>query len=182
MKAANELHAQLDAVYAHADQVGLNDVLRSELNINDWSAALGDWELPVPTTGNIGDWLQKIDEWVAHTAGHLGTLCAEALEQLLACEATVRHLTTQALSPARTRETTQEPGSSPSSPPSPPAVPTDYATLLPSTERDLQKKLGLWDRFQTADGVVAGTLRLLVSIGIIGGALYLTLIVQTTLV
>ena len=53
-------------------------------------------------------------------------------------------------------------------------VPSEYPTLTPGEERELQKRLGLWDKFQTADGAVAGSLRLVVAAAIIGGALLLT--------
>jgi len=171
VKAAQELQTQLADVYAHSDQVSLNSVLASELAIDNWSEALGDWTLPVPTASNIGDWFEGVHQWVQHTAGHLGALRAEALEQLLACEAQIR---------AFISDSEQQAGQS-VEPPSLPGVPAGYATLLPGFERELQKKLGLWDRFQTADGAVAGAIRLLVSVSIVGGALYLTAIVPTTL-
>jgi len=141
----------------------LNDVFKSELGIGDWSEALGEWGLPEPTPNNLGDWFDKCHQWVDHAAGHLGALRAEALEQLLACEATIRIFTQE--------------NSKVSPPPAPPQSPAAFTTLPPGSERERQKKLGLWDRFQTADGAVAGALRLLVSLGIVGSALYLTVIV-----
>jgi len=166
VKAAQELQTQLSDVYAHSDQLSLNGILTSELEIENWSNALGEWTMPAPTIANIGDWFENSHNWVAHTAGHLGALRAETLEQLLACEAQIRALVTQ--------------GGQTVKPPSQPTVPENYAILLPGSERELQKKLGLWDRFQTADGAVAGAIRLLVSVSIVGGALYLTAIVPTT--
>jgi len=166
VKAGKELQTQLAEVYAHSDQISLNGVLASELGIDDWRKALGDLTLPVPILANIGDWFESSQQWVAHTAGHLGALRAETLEQLLSCESQIRALVAS--------------GGQAVKPPSQPTVPTDYTTLLPGSERALQKKLGWWDRFQTADGAFAGAMRLLVSVSIVGGALYLTAIVPTT--
>ena len=50
--------------------------------------------------------------------------------------------------------------------------PTDYPVLLPGDEHILQRKLDLWNRFQLAHGVVPTMMRLLVSLGIVGGTIY----------
>ncbi len=50
----------------------------------------------------------------------------------------------------------------------------EYPTPTPGKERALQKRLDLWDRFQTADGVCAGLARFVVAGVVIGGALYIT--------
>ena len=48
----------------------------------------------------------------------------------------------------------------------------DYAILMLGEERELQKKLGLWDRFQTADGFFPSLARFAISGSIVGAALF----------
>jgi hypothetical protein len=51
-------------------------------------------------------------------------------------------------------------------------IPPRYPVCVVGKERERQKKLGWWDRFQTADGVVPGTLRAVVAVGVLGPALF----------
>ena len=50
-------------------------------------------------------------------------------------------------------------------------MPKQFATLLPGNERPRQKRLDWWDRFQTADGVVATIARSVVALGIVGSVI-----------
>ncbi|MEJ2611505.1 MAG: hypothetical protein P8179_15830 [Candidatus Thiodiazotropha sp.] len=50
--------------------------------------------------------------------------------------------------------------------------PVDYPVLLPGNEHVLPRKLDLWNRFQLAHGFMPTMLRLLVSLGIVGGTIY----------
>ena len=51
-------------------------------------------------------------------------------------------------------------------------MPSDYPLLLPGNEHQLQQKLDVWNRFQLAHGTFPTLARLVVAIGIVGGALY----------
>jgi Zn-dependent protease with chaperone function len=52
------------------------------------------------------------------------------------------------------------------------AAPSRYARLLPNGNRRLQTKLGWWDRFQTADGLVPALARVGAAGGIVGTVLF----------
>ena len=48
----------------------------------------------------------------------------------------------------------------------------DYALLLEGSERPRQRKLGWWDRFQTADGLVPDLARTTVALCIVGSVIW----------
>ncbi|NRQ42102.1 M48 family metalloprotease [Rheinheimera sp. YQF-2] len=159
--AATDVFRALAIVYRDAGQVQLDTEIQQRLEIENWAASLGDFTFVAPDQQNISDWLNAVDSWLNATLGWLGALRQAALEQLLVSEARVAGWAKAgaAATPAAARS----------------QVPQSYPTLTPGEERALQKRLDLWDRFQTADGFVAGALRFVVAGSIIGGALYLTM-------
>jgi len=158
--AGTDVFRALAIVYRDAAQVQLDTGIQQRLEIENWANALGDFTFVAPDKHNISDWLNASDSWLNATLDWLGALRQVALEQLLVSEAQVagwaKAGTTAMPAPARSQ------------------VPHSYPTLTPGEERALQKRLDLWDRFQTADGFVAGAIRFVVAASIIGGALYLT--------
>ena len=158
--AARDVFRALAIVYRDAGQVQLDTEIQQRLEIENWAASLGDFTFVAPDQQNISDWLNAVDSWLNATLGWLGALRQAALEQLLVSEARVAGWAKAGATatPAAARS----------------QVPQSYPTLTPGEERALQKRLDLWDRFQTADGFVAGAIRFAVAAGIIGGALYLT--------
>jgi Zn-dependent protease with chaperone function len=159
---------EVDRVLSHAgDLYGLLSEIDSErgnlhpdagtlalLGHADWSTALGEWKLGAPSRENISNWLDVIDGWARPIVGALGKLRRAALDQLLVAEGRL----------GRAAYEGQSLGDAPAAP----AVPTTYRSFLPGSERPLQKKLDWWSRFQTADGWVPGTVRLIAAGGIIG--------------
>lgn len=159
LKTGNDVYQALSKVYEERNAVHLDSTLSKRLEIESWQEALGSFEFPPPSQDNINEWMQAIDSWIESFAGALSALRHAALEQLLTSETKVaRYL--------------REGGTSEQAP-APAKVQSEYATLVPGSERELQKRLGLWDRFQTADGFFPGLVRLLVSGSIIGSALIL---------
>ena len=57
--------------------------------------------------------------------------------------------------------------------PPPAATPATYATLVPGAERERQWRLGWWDRFQTADGVLPSLARFAVAGAMVAGMIAL---------
>jgi Zn-dependent protease with chaperone function len=153
-----EVYQPLSDVYENAEKVLLDETLLKEMDITSWKEGLGDFEFPPATRENINDWMQAVDGWLDATTHALSTLRQEALEQLLATESRVALALSDDDAVAAA--------------PKPSQVYSGYATLLPGNERKLQKKLGLWDRFQTADGFFPSLLRTVVSGGVVGTALY----------
>lgn len=152
--AANMLHGQLLAIHQQKSELILDQSLCTRLGIESWSNWLEEFQLTPATNENINDWLRAIDGWVESAAGPLGALTGAATEQLLTTEDEIaRHI--------RERST-------PAPACTPTILPPTYTTLVTGSERKRQTRLGLWDRFQTADGVVAAAARLLVAGTIIG--------------
>lgn len=154
MSAANEAYDALALVYQQAEQVDLGQLTATAMDIDDWAAALGKFELPAPSRDNINDWMQVIDGWLASTANSLAALKMATLEQLLETESLVAQHYLD--------------GSTAGAAPRPPSVPGEYVTRVNGTERKLQTKLEFWDRFQTATGFFPALLRFGVAASIIG--------------
>jgi Zn-dependent protease with chaperone function len=158
--ACNEVFQALAIAYRDAPQVELDTNVQQRLGIEDWAKTLGDFTFVPPNQENISNWLNAVDSWLGATMGWLGSLRQATLEQLLISETLVATWT-------KSSSTAPEA-------PTPSKAPETYPTLTPGEERELQKRLDLWDKFQTADGFVAGTLRFIVAGSIVGGALFLT--------
>lgn len=139
-------------------RVELGGELSKRLGKSAWSEVLGEeFGLPAPTKENLGDWLQACEGWIHYFLGALSALRLEALEALLDAEAQID---------AQVRS------GQPAAPaPAPGSTPREYATLTPGSERKLQTRLGAWDRFQTADGLLPGLARFVVAIAIVGSLL-----------
>ncbi|WP_144392577.1 M48 family metallopeptidase [Pleionea sediminis] len=145
-------------VYFEASHLQLDNSLLKRLSINSWAEAMGEFTLPNPDRNNINDWMQAIDNWLDAAVAALSALRTETLEQLLTTESYIGHKYQQ------TENIPMNYGIS--------SVPSEYTRLLPGNERKLQTKLGLWDRFHTADGVLGALLRFTVAGGIVGGVLW----------
>jgi Zn-dependent protease with chaperone function len=154
---ANGLHAVLARIYEARSTLQLDEKLCEQLNVKGWEELLEEFKLPPADEGNINDWMEVIDGWVGATAGALSGLYGAALEQLLITEDMIeQHL---------------QQNSKPDAAPAPSAVPSGYPAFLAGQERKRQKKLGLWDRFQTADGTLGTVSRLLVAGAFVGAVL-----------
>ena len=152
-----QLYSTLQAVHEHAPQVALDRTLLRRLEIENWPALLEEFKLPPPNRENIGEWLNVIDGWMGAAIGAVSRLRDAALEQLLLVEGQLSKFVRDNMQPVD----------------APPAsgVPPQYTTLLPGNERPRQKRLDWWDRFQTADGVVATIARSVVAVGIVGSVI-----------
>lgn len=160
VNAAQEVFFALQPVYRNAAQVQLPEPIRQQLGLESWESALGEFSFVPANRDNIGNWLNAVDSWINAACGWLGALRQVSLEALLRTETRIAIWNSR--------------GAADEDAPAPASVPSDYPTLTPGEERELQKRLGWWDRFQTADGAAAAALRLLVAAGIIGGALFMT--------
>jgi hypothetical protein len=123
-----------------------------------WADALPkNFTLPPPSPQNIAEVLGVLDSWVNGALHAVGALERVSLELLVEAEA---HVGQAYLSQT-------DGGVSPD----PPEVPQRYPTLVRGQERSRQKRLGWWDRFQTADGFFPSAARFVVAATILGGVL-----------
>ena len=163
------MHSALSEVFEQQDQVKLPppalERLSELLGLREvekppqgWRDVLPEnFQLPIPTAENIGQWLQVIESWVTASLHALGALERVALELLVESEALVRR-------------TYLERGQLEAAP-APPVVPGRYQTLARGQERSRQRRLDWWDRFQTADGIVPSLARFLVAGAVLAGVL-----------
>ncbi|AZZ93647.1 heat-shock protein HtpX [Hahella sp. KA22] len=154
---AEEVYQILRLDFAVAVEVTLDATLSEKLGLSSWSEAFGEFKLPPPSKNNINEWMQAIDSWINSAAGCFSALRHAALEQLLLTEAKV----------AQSLRDGEQIGEAPK----PSRAPAKYSVLLPGSERKRQKRLGLWDRFQTADGVAPALARFIIALAIVGAAL-----------
>ncbi|HEU5138242.1 MAG TPA: M48 family metallopeptidase [Steroidobacteraceae bacterium] len=157
LEGCQQLYSVLSTVHAHAQEVTLDRTLLRRLEVESWAALLEEFKLPPPDRENIGQWLNVIDGWMGAAIASLARLRDAALEQLLLVEGQVAKFARENLKPADA--------------PPPSVAPKQYSTLLPGKERPRQKRLDWWDRFQTADGIVATIARSAVALGIVGSVI-----------
>jgi hypothetical protein len=117
----------------------------------------GRKKLYEPIQENLGEWLQDAEAYTPVLLDELDRIADASLEALLEAEAKIAS--------ALRSGTELEPA------PERAKVPTKYPTCPVGQERKRQKKLDWWDRFQTADGVVPGTMRAVVACGLLVPAL-----------
>jgi Zn-dependent protease with chaperone function len=153
LAAGVELHAALERVFVQASAIRLDRTLLNRLSVDQWSAALEEFKLQPPSEANVSAWVGAIDGWVGSATASLSKLRFAVLDQLLLAERQVAKLAHAKLQPTAA--------------PEPSLMPPSYAVLVPGKERARQKRLGLWDRFQTADGAWATAARLAVAGGIV---------------
>jgi hypothetical protein len=167
--ASGEVHAALTWIFDNRARLELPSAILQRLlevlGLSDDADQPRSWGellpkqlgLPYPSEANLGDFFGVVDSWVNVSLTAVGCLERVSLELLVEAEA---HVSQAYLS-----------GADPGAAPEPPRVPERYATLTRGQERSRQKRLGWWDRFQTADGFVPSAARLVVAGGILAGVL-----------
>ncbi|PJZ77730.1 M48 family metallopeptidase [Leptospira neocaledonica] len=160
--AGTELFNALEIVFRHAERIELDPILLKRLGIDSWAAGLGKFEFVPPTRENMNEWLKVVDSWINATYSSLSQLRYASLEELLLVEAKILNWTLNKKVKVESAPETS-------------VLVKDYPKMTPGRERELQKRLGLWDRFQTADGFIPAVLRFSASSAIIGGILYSTI-------
>lgn len=161
--ACEDVYRAITDIFSDRPRVRLPDDVADLLEVVGWTEAMPDsLELSAPNEHNLSDWLDVHMSWVRVLLGLLTVTSRRALEALVAAEDHVRGCFID--------------GSEPGEAPRAAQVPTRYTTRRPGTERERQKKLGLWDRFVLADGWLPGAARLTVATAILAPALVLSLV------
>lgn len=156
----NQVQRVLAQLRASAPDVVLDPNVLAHLNAVNWDSRLGELRLPEATQDNISPWLDAVDGWISQYSLALSDLQQAVLEVLLATEQRVLEAFRQ--------------GQRLESAPAPSRAPGQYVCLLPGKERPVTLKLSFWDRFQSADGMLATGLRLSAAGGILGSLIWLS--------
>ena len=154
LNVSNDYYNVLRRVYNDSNDLVLDAKLLENMKVVSYKSTFETFKLPPPSRENINDWVNVIGGWAGVALKALHKLRNEALELLLDTEDSVKEafLNNKSLGTV----------------PSIKGIPEDYATLVPGTERKIQRKLGAWDRFATGDGIVPS----LAKFGIAGGILF----------
>lgn len=168
--ACAEVHAALNEIFLRKEQVRLPPLilqrLADALGMEEggepppktWADVLpDDYALPPPSEANLADFLRVIDGWVRGALAAIGTLERVSLELMVATEAHVSYAYLNRVYPG-------------DAPPAP-GIPEGYCTMARGQERSRQKRLGWWDRFQTADGFFPSVARFAVAGGVLASVL-----------
>jgi Zn-dependent protease with chaperone function len=142
-KASLELPPAVQARFA--DKGGF-EVLQQKLGLN------------APSSEYLGDWMAVVDGWAGGATGDMRVLSDAVLDTLLTVEESIAK---------RLRD-----GTDPGEAPAQAKTVLNYPTRPIGSERERQKTLGWWDRFQVADGFFPGAARLIVASGLLLPALF----------
>jgi hypothetical protein len=157
--AGTDVYWALQQAFDQRIQVVLPAEVGEALGVRHWADALPDhYQLQIPNSEHIGDWLQVVDSWLDAFIAPLDVLERSTLEALLKTEAKVSAWLDE---PDKV-----EPA------PEPASVPANYPTLLPGAERERQWRLDWWDRFQVAEGFLPSTARFCVASGFVAAMIF----------
>ncbi|AUP77603.1 M48 family metallopeptidase [Flavivirga eckloniae] len=151
---SNEYYNVLRRIYKHSETINLDSKLLENMKVENYQSLFEEFKLPSPTKENINDWINVVSGWASLALRGLEKLRNESLELLLDTEEDIKeaYLDNKSLNSIPTIT----------------GVPEDYQTLVPGSERNIQRKLGAWDRFATGDGFVPSAAKF----GIAGSILF----------
>ena len=148
--AANDLHRELERAWLNHAKLVLPDLVKERFEKREGFTTLSQRLGSVlASESNIGEWIAAGESWAIGATGDLFVLAQVTLDVLLETESWV----------AAKLEAHEDPGAAPS----PGTVPGGYETCVVGAERERQKKLSFWDRFQIADGFWPATARFTVA-------------------
>ncbi|UTW44212.1 M48 family metalloprotease [bacterium SCSIO 12696] len=158
LRVCKQVQDEMRTVSACAVQLSLPQAIIGTTGIENWAEQCPQFEMVDVNKKNWGDWCQAASEIMGNLSYALTVVQSAALEELISTESKLaKHLTD---------------GTTPDVAPTPANGPAEYPVLLKGDEHTLQRKLDLWNRFQLAHGVLPTALRLIVSLGIVGGTVY----------
>ena len=149
------------SVSSYMRQIELPQPIIDEIGIKNWSEECPLFQIADVDKKNWGDWCQAASNTMTSMTNALNYVRSCALEELINGESKV------AANFRNSNELEEAPA--------PGKCPSGYPVLMPGQEHVLQKKLDLWNRFQLAQGTFPTALRLVISLGIVGGVVYVGL-------
>lgn len=157
--ACNDLHKVMENVDRHRNTIRLDERLLKELGSSSWAESLPEFKLSKANDSHLNRWLDAVDDWISTYHAALNNLRSEALEVLLKTEDEV-------LTMSQSNQIHQAP--------IPTKIDVDYNRFLPGSERPIEVKLGIWDKFISADGIVPSITKFAVAASIVGATVFFT--------
>lgn len=169
LKATEEVRVAIYRIYNLASDLSVPSEVKVALKIESWSEIFSEkLGLQPADVDTIDQWLEVVDSWYFSCLGPMSILRHETLEVLLKQENYLKE--------------TYQTNSTIGSPPITLKIPDKYSTLTPNKKRYIQTELSLWNRFVIAEGVLPSVSRTIVSMGVLGGLVYFSQLMDTTIV
>ncbi|WP_405207623.1 M48 family metallopeptidase [Aquimarina sp. LLG6339-5] len=167
LNAGNDYYKSIRSSFLKSKKIQLNKELLENSNKESYADFFEEFQLSSPTGENINKWSQVIDGWASQALIGLNFLRNSSLEHLLDIEEDIKnaYLTNTQITKRI---------------PTPITIADSYKLLVPGTERPIQRKLKLWDRFMMGEGIFGATAKFAISSVLIGGALFLGSFSQST--
>ncbi|BFM13938.1 hypothetical protein R50073_01210 [Maricurvus nonylphenolicus] len=158
LNVCKQVQKEMHQMSSAALQLVLPEPIIKATGIEKWSEQCPQFDIAPVDKKNWPDWCQASSQIMNNLSYALDIIQSAALEELINTESKLAKYLRDS------HETEPAPG--------PGQCPPKYPVLLPGEEHVLQRKLDFWNRFQLAHGFFPTTLRLFVSIGIVGGTIY----------
>lgn len=159
LRAGNDYYKGIKTPFIDSKKIRLDEQMLKNFEAESYEKTYEELKLDWPSKDNIDRWINVVGSWSVAARQGLQSLRNAALERLLDVEEQIKesYLNKSSLGDA----------------PSGVATLTKYKTVVPGTERKLQRKLKLWDRFMMGEGLFGATAKFAVSAVLVLGALVL---------
>ena len=166
VKVCKQVQNKMREVNKFTQQLALPDTILEATGIENWQKQVPKFDIADVTNSNWGEWCSAASDVMGNLAYALSLVRSSALETLISSEKEVE------IYAFKDDIDHNEEINDVKAAPNAAIVPSDYPILLPGAEHVLQTKLDLWNRFQLAHGIGPTLLRLIISLGIVGGTIY----------
>ena len=158
LNVSHDYYKVLRAIYKHSETLVLSPELLKNMDVKSYQSIFEEFKLPAADRENINDWVNVVSGWASVALNGLNKLRNESLELLLETEEKVKeaYLHNENLE-SKTKIL---------------HLPQDYDTLVPGSERKIQRTLGAWDRFAVGDGLIPSIAKFGVSGSILFAAIF----------
>ena len=160
LNAGRDYFKSIQSAFQESKNIQLNKELLENSNKESYADFFEEFKLESPTRESIDEWSKVIDGWANVALKGLNFLRNSSLEHLLDFEEDIRESFLNNTPISRQLTTKIKTAAS-------------YKLLTPGTERPIQRKLKLWDRFMMGEGLFGATAKFAASAILIGGALFL---------
>lgn len=158
LSVSSDLYKLIRIAFLDSEKIEVGESLELKLE-KPYKDMFEEFKFSNSTESNISNWVENVGGWYEQATGNLTKLRNAALEHLLVIEENIKASVVDG-KPLKSKAEKI-------------SFTSKYARFLPGSERELQLKLGFWDRFHTMDGLWPTIAKFAASILLVGGALAL---------
>ncbi|GAB5399429.1 MAG: hypothetical protein Aureis2KO_10140 [Aureisphaera sp.] len=155
---SNDYYKTIKAPFVQSKKIHLDPHLLKKFGKDSYADGFEEFKLGWPERDSLDGWINVVDGWAGSARTSLMLIRNIALERLLEVESLIKESYLN-----NTPITEPAPGKI--------AVVSDYNLRIPGTERKIQRKLKLWDRFMIGEGLFGSAAKFGVSALLVFGAL-----------